>query len=69
MIEVFRTNVAEPGHAEQLVNMLLEHFPDGKINFDLQDCDRILRIDQQGLAPEKVIQLMQENGYECCVLD
>jgi len=69
MIEVFRTNVAEHKHAEQLVCMLLEHFPDGKINFDLQDCDRILRVDKQGLVPEKVIRLMQESGYECTLLD
>jgi hypothetical protein len=69
MIEVFRTNVAEPRHAEQLVSMLLEHFPGGKINFDLQDCDRILRVDKQGLIPEKVVHLLRENGYECWVLD
>jgi hypothetical protein len=69
MIEIFRTNVVEPQHAEQLVAMLLEHFPDGKINFDLQDCDRILRVDKQGLVPEKVVSLLQRNGYECHVLD
>jgi hypothetical protein len=69
MIEVFRTNVAEPRHAEQLVAMLLEHFPDGRINFDLQDCDRILRIEKKELIAEKIVRLMNEQGFECCPLD
>jgi len=69
MVEVFSTNVEEQAHAERLVALLLMHFPGGKINFDLQDCDRILRVEKQQLVPEKVIQLLHEQGYQCRILE
>ena len=69
MVEVFSTNVVEQAQADRLVELLRTHFPDGKINFDLQDCDHILRIEKQQLAPERVIQVLHEQGYQCCILE
>ena len=44
MIEVFKTNVRHPAHARLLVQQIHDHFPGYKANFDLDDCDRILRV-------------------------
>jgi len=44
MIEVFKTNVTNEAHARMLVNMIHQSFAGYKANFDLQDCDKILRI-------------------------
>ena len=68
MIEVFKTDVAETGHAERLVKLLQAQFG-GKINFDLQDCDRILRIDRPGIAAQAVVELMNAEGFQCLVLE
>lgn len=44
MIEVFKTNVHDPDQANMLVTFIHSHFNEYSANFDLQDCDRILRI-------------------------
>lgn len=69
MIEVFKTNVEEACHATNLVALLLQHFPGSKINFDLHDCDKILRVEGDNFIPEKVIRLIIENGFTCGVLE
>ncbi|WP_344974999.1 hypothetical protein [Compostibacter hankyongensis] len=67
-VEVFRTNVGGMPEAQKLLALLLRHFPDTKINFDLEDCDRILRVEGKDFAPEKVMRLLQEHGFSCSVL-
>ena len=44
-VEIFATNVQEVSQAKDLVNILLKIFPEYLINFDLEDCDRILRVE------------------------
>ena len=44
MIEVFKTEVNEAYHAELLLNQIHQTFIDYKANFDLDDCDKILRV-------------------------
>jgi hypothetical protein len=69
MIEVFKTNVQETAEAKSLITLLLRHFPDTKINFDLDDCDKILRVEGQRFRPDTVILLVRENGFRCAVLE
>jgi len=69
MIEVFKTNVEEACHAKNVIALLLQHFPGSKINFDLHDCDKILRVEGENFAIEKVISLVIENGFSCMVLE
>ncbi len=69
MIEVFKTNVQEFSEAQKLVALLLRHFPNSKINFDLDDCDKVLRVEGHNLRVEKVMTLVSEKGFLCKVLD
>ena len=68
MVEVFKTNVQEDSTAS-LVEQLLEHFPQSKINFDLEDCDKILRVEGSNVIPGKVIDILMMQGYLCSVLE
>jgi len=68
MVEVFKTDVYEEGQADSLVCQLLQHFPDSKINFDLDDCDKILRVEGLNFLAEKVMRLLEENGFTCRLL-
>ena len=43
-VEVFKTNVADPERAKWLVDQIERNFTNCKVNFDLDDCDRILRV-------------------------
>lgn len=56
MIEVFKTNVHNLQDAQRLVGLIHASFPGYKANFDLQDCDKVLRV-------------VTENGMiHCCAL-
>jgi hypothetical protein len=65
MIEVFKTNVQEVEQSIMIVRKLLEHFPNSAINFDLEDCDKILRIHGASISNKKIIQLLDSYGYHC----
>jgi tRNA G26 N,N-dimethylase Trm1 len=69
MIEVFKTNVARREQAAKLLEVLENHFPVLKINFDLEDCDKILRVKGSVVAPERIINVITSNGYQCSVLE
>jgi hypothetical protein len=69
MIEVFKTNVDEEVHAKMLITMLLQYFPGSRINFDLDDCDKILRVEGNNFLADKVMVLVEENGFICDVLE
>ena len=69
MLEIFKTNVRKVSEAKKLVILLLDHFPEAKINFDLKDCDNILRVEAKDFVPEKVMLLVKENGFACNVVE
>lgn len=68
IVEVFKTNVGEVELSELLIQQLEDQFPDSLINFDMEDCDKILRVEASVVAPEKIIQILNSNGYSCEVL-
>lgn len=69
MVEIFKTDVEETGEAEMLIGLLLHHIPDSRINFDLEDCDRVLRIEADNFDPDTVIMVINDKGYNCKVLE
>ncbi|MBW3545085.1 MAG: hypothetical protein KY428_05685 [Bacteroidetes bacterium] len=69
MVEVFKTNVRSATQAKKVMNVLLLHFPESQINFDLEDCDKVLRVEAEVCNPEKVMLLVQENGFACYSLE
>lgn len=69
MVEVFKTNVQETEQARELVILLQQYFPHSKINFDLDDCDKVLRIEGNNFIGDKVMMFVKANGFYCNVLD
>lgn len=69
MVEVFKTDVQEPEQAEQLIHLLRQHFPGSKINFDLDDCDKVLRMEGSNFITGHVMLFVKERGFNCNVLD
>ncbi len=69
MVEVFKTNVERREMAEQLISTLRIRFPFSRINFDLEDCDKILRIEDTQICIKTIIELMNIRGFECEVLN
>jgi hypothetical protein len=68
-VEIFKTNVQETGQAAKLVPVLLEHFPLSKITFDLDDCDKVLRIEGLEIHIPDVIRSLNSAGYSCELME
>jgi len=70
MVEVFKTNVIEQDHADMLVDQIHKRFSGYMANFDLDDCDKILRIKcVNGLIESSfVVNLLQDFGFNAEVL-
>lgn len=69
MVEVFKTNIQEKKQALVLFKVLVSHFPLFKINFDLEDCDKILRVEGDSISYEKIINIVNTNGYQAQILE
>jgi hypothetical protein len=69
MVEVFRTTVTDPYYARLLVRRIHSRFPGYCANFDLSDCDRILRIQSDShINQPEVIAIIHRFGYHASVL-
>jgi hypothetical protein len=69
MVEVFKTNVRRKTECRMLQSVLVETFPSMKINFDLEDCDKVLRVEGREVEALQIIGIVKEKGFECEVLD
>lgn len=68
-VEVYKTSVQEAKEAVQIIALLLDHFPGCKVNFDLDDCDCILRIEtHNGMMPDMQIKRLLSDCGHCCEL-
>jgi hypothetical protein len=52
-----------------IIQKLLRYFPGNKINFDLEDCDRILRIEGKNISSEKIREMLNSEGHLCEILE
>jgi hypothetical protein len=68
MVEVFKTNVEDKTIADNIAAELRELFG-GNINFDLDDCDKILRVESEEIIPEKISEVLFRKGFICEVLE
>lgn len=69
-VEVFRTNVPNQRTATMLLYGLQAQFPSCRISFDLDDCDRILRVQSFAGPPDApaIAALLHASGYACTLL-
>ena len=70
MVEVFATNVVDPALAKQVVEMIQKAFTRYKANFDLADCDHVLRIQgpNGSIQTESLLLMLKKMGVDAAVL-
>ncbi len=69
-IWVFRTSVKMQVDVRRLKPILDRLMHEGdKWNFDLEDCDHILRVETKSLSAPEIIYQMEKAGYQCVELD
>jgi hypothetical protein len=68
MVEVFKTNVQNALQSHMLLGRLKELFPHLRSSFDLDDCDRILRIEAPSICATSVSNVLNDHGFDCSLL-
>jgi hypothetical protein len=63
MVEVFKTNIQGKTQASGIVSILKNEFPEYRITIDLDDCDKVLRVEcNRGfVAVETLVHLVQKH--------
>jgi hypothetical protein len=71
MVEVFKTDVEKQSQANLLINLICIGFTGYQATFDLEDCDKILRIASSGqpVCCESIIELLESFGYQAVILE
>lgn len=64
-IIIFKTNVFTQEQAGRLQGLLSAIRSTVQCNFDLYDCDHILRVVSTDLQPERICRLLQSEGFSC----
>lgn len=67
MVMVFKTSVQTKAEVHNLAP-LLDQTVGGRWNFDLDDCDKVLRIECPLSDSDTVIALLEQQGYACAEL-
>ncbi|MBP6681189.1 MAG: hypothetical protein KA166_08360 [Saprospiraceae bacterium] len=69
MIEIFKTNVELEEQVECIMASLIQLFSSLKINFDLDDCDKILRVEGHEFSVDRIRETIHALGYMCELLE
>jgi hypothetical protein len=64
MIEIFKTNVRTKKQANQIIKQLKANFGYEKVNFDLEDCDKILRIQAPSILLHCMVGILKKAKFE-----
>jgi hypothetical protein len=68
MIEVFKTNIQEKAQSDEVKKQVLKHYPKLLIGFDLEDIDKVLRVEGSFFISSDIIELIVSSGFECEVM-
>ena len=71
MIEVFKTNVIKPVHAAAIVSAIRSVRNTYYVNFDLDDCDHIMRVKvpKGPIETALVIRILHRFGFQAEILE
>ncbi|WP_149243547.1 hypothetical protein [Dyadobacter sp. 32] len=71
MIEVLKTNVNERFQAVEVLQQLHRTFPGYQANFDLDDCDKILRVESktERIQSVLIIVMLKNSGFRAEILE
>lgn len=68
--EAYKTNVTEAIQASKVITLLLVHFPNYIMHFDLDDCDHVLCIknDTESIDNKNICSIIESLGHAAEVL-
>lgn len=67
---VFKTTISEAIEIDKIKQALDQLInAQGKWNFDLEDCDNILRVESNNVSPKNISNILLTNGFDCVELE
>ena len=70
LVEIFKTNINCPDEAKKIVEQIHATYTTYKANFDLDDCDKILRIvTNENIAVTNFIAWLKEQGCNAIIFN
>jgi len=69
MVYVFKTSVETDEDIKKIKPKLDSMLTNLRWNFDLEDCDNILRVEAPYILPTAIIDLLVESNFECQELE
>ncbi len=64
-IEIFKTNVQQQKTSREILTFLKDMFPNLSVSFDLEDCDKILRVEGTIIPIHGIIEALYKMGFIC----
>lgn len=71
IVEIFKTNVQDKPTAEKIIAELDKLCPHCQFNFDLEDCDKILRVESHNIIDNTlptIFKILSLKGIDCELL-
>jgi len=65
MIAVFKTNILNKDNAEEVIKALLKNYQNFIITVDLEDCDKVLRVEGSQFEKTDVLNIVIGLGFHC----
>ena len=63
-IKVYKTTVEDRQHAREILEKIRNELPESDPSFDLDDCDKVLRVESQKSIREMLIEeIVKNHGY------
>jgi hypothetical protein len=65
VVQVFKTNVLDREQADMLCDLIQNELTVQRANFDLEDCDKIFRVESTANVDHQIIALVRLHGFLC----
>lgn len=67
-VEVFITNIQDKMQSEEIRIQILKRYPNLIISFDLEDFERVLRIEGDYFNSSNIIEILVAMSFECEIM-
>jgi len=67
-VDLFKTNVENSEQAARTKDALVELMPQALVHIDVDDCDKVLRLERSDMETDAIIRLVEKVGFTCKVL-
>ena len=71
-VEIFKTNITLPKDAKRIVKALAKAGQGNKVNLDLEDCDKVLRIQNskgEDINIQQVVNIVKQADFKIEIME